>query len=248
MAKKNGRPHSKWLGTVHGTWTVKQKAGKNKFDAVQWLCECQCGNAQVFISSKIKTSLPACKQCTLPRNVIDLSGQAFGKWLVLSFSRIRKTHKNNTVVSGLALWNCQCECGTVREVSGSHLRKGTSTSCGCFKPRNPKLLRRGKWLNGAISPEYRAWRAMKYRCLNPNCHAYKNYGGRGISVCHEWLGKHGFDNFLQNMGRKPRHDLSLDRINNNGNYEPSNCRWATRLQQSRNRRTVKATKHASPNI
>jgi len=86
------------------------------------------------------------------------------------------------------------------------------------------------------SPEYRAWRTMISRCKNPNASAYKNYGGRGISVCQRWV--ESFENFLSDMGRRPS-GLSIDRINNDGNYEPGNCRWATRTEQARNSRMAK---------
>lgn len=91
--------------------------------------------------------------------------------------------------------------------------------------------------------EYRTWRLIKYRCLNPRCKAYKNYGGRGIAICEDWLAeKDGFKNFLKCVGKKPNSSLTIDRINNDGNYEPGNVRWATRKEQRHNRRATKKYK------
>lgn len=95
----------------------------------------------------------------------------------------------------------------------------------------------GHTSNGRISSTYAAWYAMKGRCYNPRCAGFKNYGGRGIKVCDRWL--NSFESFLADMGEKPSPELSLDRINNNGNYEPGNCRWATSSQQARNKRPRK---------
>jgi len=97
---------------------------------------------------------------------------------------------------------------------------------------NPNYKHGHSLRNGKESPTYQSWRHMKYRCLNPNCSDYKNYGGRGIKVCERWM---DFTNFLADMGEKPE-GLTLDRINNDGNYEPGNCRWATWKEQRQNQR------------
>jgi hypothetical protein len=88
------------------------------------------------------------------------------------------------------------------------------------------------------SPEYRAWRDMQRRCFCSSCSGYRNYGGRGITVCDRWLGDYGFSNFLNDVGPRPSNSVSLDRINNDGNYEPGNCRWTSKREQIRNSRTI----------
>lgn len=103
-----------------------------------------------------------------------------------------------------------------------------------------EMITHGDTTGGKRTSEYKAWEAMRYRCLSPDCKAYKNYGGRGIKVCERWLGDSGFENFLADLGRKPA-GSSLDRIDNNGNYEPSNCKWSSYVEQNRNRRVNKLT-------
>lgn len=136
-----------------------------------------------------------------------------------------------------ALWNCKCVCGKIVVKSGWSLRTGESQSCGCMmrKAVSERFKKHGHTVG--YSPEYRAWHHMKERCYNPKNKRYSDYGGRGIAVCNEWVGS--FEVFLKDMGPRPSSDYSLDRFpNNDGNYEPSNCRWATRVQQMNSRRNT----------
>ena len=156
----------------------------------------------------------------------DMTGQRFGKLIVISFSYIRK---------GKAYWLCICDCkkGKVVIVRGTNLRMGHPKSCG-WCGGYPGAVRHGDCVRGKTK-EYQAWSDMLQRCYNPNCKDYKNYGGRGITVCDRWL--HSYENFLKDMGRAPGKGYSIDRINNNGNYDPGNCRWATSSQQNSNKRS-----------
>ena len=129
------------------------------------------------------------------------------------------------------MFELKCICGKkVTAQLGNMRGKGTTHSCGCMKDRNTTL--RNTTHNKSKLPVYPVWKAMKQRCLNKNDRSFKNYGGRGITVCRRWL---KFENFYEDMGDSKK-ALSLDRINNDGNYEPTNCRWATRKQQAGNTR------------
>jgi hypothetical protein len=161
------------------------------------------------------------KSTEQPGKIIDLTGEKFGRLTVLAWhpSGIWRSRSQ-------PMWLCRCRCGIERVVLGHHLRAGKTRSCGCF-------ARERSTTHGLSRTHvYRVWQGMKERCLNRRHRSYFNYGGRGIKVCERWL---IFENFYADMGDPPP-GLSLDRINNNGNYEPNNCRWATQAQQLANRR------------
>jgi hypothetical protein len=150
----------------------------------------------------------------------DLSGQQFGKWTVLRWAE--------TISFSRQRWLCRCSCGTERTVIGNTLINGTSKSCGCAGRERSR--RHG--LSESLT--YTIWASMKQRCNNPKHKQYPHYGGRGITVCDRWM---EFENFFADMGEKPD-GLTLDRVDNDGNYHPDNCRWATPREQMRNRRNT----------
>lgn len=153
---------------------------------------------------------------------IDISGQKFNFLTVTGrFTRVNRR----------TLWDCVCDCGNKTTVDATKIKSGHTKSCGCYLKIFCK--KHGHALDGKDrTSEYNAWGAMIQRCCNPSNRRYKRYGGRGITICDRW--KDSYENFYSDMGAKPSPDMSLDRINNNGNYEPSNCRWATITQQNRN--------------
>lgn len=142
---------------------------------------------------------------------------------------------------------CQCDCGGVASPLVQTLRSGDAVSCGCFNTAKAKTMNPARHGHATrkdgVTPEYRAWSHMKGRCFDQNDKAYRYYGGRGITVHPEWIDS--FDRFVNWIGLRPDTRFSLDRVDNDGNYEPGNVRWATRKQQSNNRRPYGSCLHAA---
>jgi hypothetical protein len=162
----------------------------------------------------------------------NLLGRTFGRLTVKERAPQEKYSKPQ--------WICICSCGTERTFFADNLKNGKSLSCGCL--RGEMIGNRSRTHGKRRSPEYTSWVGMRFRCGNPNDPGFQNYGGRGISVCERWLSS--FEAFYEDMGPRPSDKYSIDRINNDGNYEPGNCRWATDLEQVRNTRSnVAATIH-----
>lgn len=156
--------------------------------------------------------------------LIDLTGQTFGRLTVIE--------RSGTGNTGQAQWKCLCECGKETIVLGDNLRRGKQVSCGCY--HSEIMFKHGATVGEKKTQEYVIWCEMKRRCTDNNAEYYKDYGGRGIKVCERWT--NSFENFFEDMGKRPSKRHSIDRIYNDGDYEPGNCRWATQSQQSINSR------------
>lgn len=217
MAKKT----KDLTGMCFGKWKVIKFAPDVVYPSgqiqKQWLCECECGTRRVVRATNLKSGLTKSCGCA---NEVDLSGKTFGQLEVLNFAGYYNNRR---------WWLCRCSCGKEVTVSAHHLTAddGGTKSCGCRKGQVGAKVQGGRL--------YRIFAGMKTRCYNENATGYKNYGGRGITICEEWLSDFwSFHDWALAHGYAD--GLTIDRINNDKGYSPDNCRWATRADQNRNKR------------
>lgn len=210
------------VGQQFGRLTVVERRGE--VGTTYWTCRCECGGSATVRAGNLKSGQVKSCGC-LHRDTVtvaDMTGKRFG--------RLVATGRAGSA-AGKALWTFQCDCGRVVDLPGSRVRAGGAKSCGCLRSDSAKVTNRKHGLHASAS--YKRWESIKQRCTNPKNPSYKNYGGRGISMCPEWA--EDFDVFHAAVGDAPE-GMTLDRIDNDGDYEPGNVRWATPSQQQNNKR------------
>lgn len=205
---------------------VTSRAENDNNGRAMWSCICDCGNVVTVKSTNLVGGRTRSCGCIRAN---DLTGKRFGRLFVLKRTENRRTAGGRSQIQ----YQCKCDCGNVIIVIGEALRSGNTKSCGCYEHDVHINMSTTHGKTGIRL--YRIWQGMKQRCYYPQNTHYKHYGGRGIIICDEW--KNDFQAFYDwAMSHGYSDSLTIDRINNDGNYEPSNCRWATNSEQQLNKR------------
>lgn len=229
--KKRDKAEEKLTGRQFGRLTVLSFSHAENLQN-HWLCRCECGQTAAVPTHALTgghTRSCGCLQKEMRASygwnsyAEDKTGKRYGRLTVTGLS----SHRGK---KGQLYWDCRCDCGGTTRVCAGALPAGEVQSCGCLLVDSAKRNFTKHGMSG--TPTYQVWKSMLARCRNPNGHAYPGYGGRGIAVCDSW--RESFENFFKDMGERPA-GCSLDRVNNDGNYEPGNCRWATAFEQNNNK-------------
>lgn len=225
-------------GHKFGRLTVIKRVD-DKRQGTFWLCQCDCGGTKIAETRNLCRGLTQSCGCLhkeemSKRELIDLTGRKFGRLTVLGRA---ENHGKDT------FWKCQCECGNIKEVNGAKLKNGHTKSCGCLRTKRKiksNIQRNYHKTHGMSETRlYRIYKKMYRRCYKPQTKYYENYGGRGITICPEWLGEHGFENFSKwALSHGYADNLSIDRIDNDKGYSPDNCKWSTAKEQANNTRST----------
>lgn len=227
------------IGEKYGKLTVLEfshktlhKSGKGY--TYYYLCKCDCGHEKIIDRTSLKRT-NGTKSCGCLSYGQDIINKKFGRLLVLKIDKkVPRYYPNGTIRGHRTYYKCQCECGNIVSIERSCLLSGTTKSCGCYAKEKAKTANITH--NLTHHRLYNIFHKMRARCLKTKCKSYPNYGGRGITICPEWKNNFlAFYNWAINNGYSD--NLSLDRIDVNGNYEPSNCRWTTSKIQNNNKRS-----------
>lgn len=222
------------VGKVFGRLTVLKKSAPYILPSgqvqLQWACKCECGNRVTIRGVSLRSGhIKSCgclKADELRSRTIDLKGKVFGRLTVLKKAEGKS-------------WLCRCKCGETIEADGGNLRTGNTKSCGCLQRDRAKATGKANRIHGGTGTViYKVWANMMRRCYDKRSERYQHYGARGIGVTKRW---HIFTNFrkdiVDEIGYRPSDHHSLDRINNDKGYRPSNVRWATNSVQQKNKRS-----------
>lgn len=208
---------SNLAGQRFGKLTVIRRVANDKQGHSQWECQCDCGNVHVVKAGYLKNghtkSCGCWKQTTYNPRIVDRTGKRYGRLTVIRFAGTK---------DGKSWWECQCDCGNTIIVPQQSLH-GNTNSCGCL--RKDVAGNRTRTHGLRKHPIWNSWHGMVDRCTNPSNAFWYRYGGRGITVCDDWLDANKFLEWALANGYQE--GLSIDRINNDGNYEPDNCQWVT---------------------
>lgn len=244
MSKLSSRIKDR-TGHVYNRWTVISFVGLDNKNHSIWRCRCNCGVVKDVSGSNLNSGQSKSCGCLLAETmderhkseIKNMVGNVYNRLTVISFYETDDNHNSRYV--------CKCVCGREVVVRGGHLKDGTTESCGCLQKEN--LVNRSITHGLTQHSLYRVWASMLSRTSNENHPGYKNWGGRGITVCEEW--KSDFLSFYNwAMANGYQDHLTIERKNNNGNYEPGNCYWATMTEQAHNRRNTKLNMDAASNI
>lgn len=226
-------------GQKFGRLTVIRRNGTGKSGNALWECICDCGNIKTIAGKSLRNG--SSKSCgCLQKEIVsamgeNLVGKKFGRLTVIEKSDCKILNRKNG-----RIWKCRCDCGKTLGVCTNSLKSGNTKSCGCYK--SYVTANRNRTHNKGNTRLYDIWCAMKQRCYYEKNNRYKDYGGRGITVCDEWL--HDFQAFYDwAMANGYADDLTIERKDVNGNYKPSNCEWITKEAQARNKRNSRIIEH-----